>query len=57
MQIQLTEEQQKERGQLIADVLKLRKDPEHKDRYQTTWGTKTALGIFLVVERIIQEGK
>jgi hypothetical protein len=53
----LSEETQAKRGQLLAEVLKLKKDPEHKDRFQTTWGTKTALGVFATVHRIVVEGQ
>ncbi len=52
----LTEQQEAERGALLAHVLKLRKDSEHKDRWQTTWGTKTDLGLFRTVKRIVEEG-
>jgi hypothetical protein len=53
----LNEETQAARGQLLAEVLKLRKDSEHKDRFQTTWGSKTAIGVFATVRRIVDEGQ
>lgn len=48
------EHEETKRGELIAEVLKLKK----KDgRYLTTWGTKTALGLFRTVERLVKDGK
>ncbi len=35
---------------LLWDSLK--RDPEHKDRRQTGWGTKTQLGLVACIERI-----
>lgn len=42
----------------ILDLLwdTLRNDPEHKDRKQTGWGTKTKAGLILCIERICEEG-
>ena len=37
----------------IVTLLNLKKDKEHKDRYITAWGSKTYLGIYLVLERVI----
>jgi hypothetical protein len=33
------------KGEAIAKALRLRRDPDHADRYQTEWGSKTALGL------------
>lgn len=33
------------KGEAIAKALHLRRDPDHADRYQTEWGSKTALGL------------
>jgi len=41
-------------GREISSALKLRKDPEHKDRWQTEWGTKTNIGIARVVASMIE---
>lgn len=38
---------------LLWDYLK--KDPEHKDRRQTSFGTKTKQGLFASIKRIIAE--
>lgn len=32
-------------GRVLAETLKLKRDPEHKDRWQTTWGSKTNAGL------------
>lgn len=42
-------------GANVARILQLRRDREHRDRFQTTWGSKTALGIFHTVMRIAEE--
>lgn len=53
----LTEQQETQCGQLIADVLSLRRHSIERGRYSTEWGSKTALGIFRMVKRIIEEGE
>ena len=60
----LTEAEETRRGLLIASILHLKpiavKDMyPAKDfgRYHTAWGTKTALGLFRTVERIIKDGE
>lgn len=40
-------------GQEIADMLMLRKT--NNGRYETTWGDKTPLGLYLTLKRIIEE--
>jgi hypothetical protein len=58
----LTEQQEQERGIEIARVLELKfaKDSNGKrwkpDRYYTTHGNKTALGLFRTLEHIITKG-
>lgn len=32
-------------GQALADALKLKTDVQHKDRFETAWGSKTVLGV------------
>ena len=54
---QIAEEEERRRGQMLADALKLKKDPDYKDRYETAWGTKTALGLFRTIKDIIERGK
>ncbi len=53
----LCEQEQIRRGELIAEVLNLKRDREHRDRYCTTWGTKTAMGLFLTIERLVRDGQ
>lgn len=50
-----TEEQKARQGVEIATLFKLRRSQEHKDRYLTSWGTKTAIGVFEVIRRIGRE--
>ena len=40
--------------ELLWDHLK--RDPEHRDRRQTGWGTKTLRGLVACIEHIISEG-
>ncbi len=41
-------------GRDIAELLRLKQD--ENGRYDTAWGTKTDLGIYLYIERIIKKG-
>ena len=56
----LTQEEKIKTGKRLADVLKLKshyayaKDEENL-RYDTAWGTKTALGVYETINRIIEE--
>ena len=50
-----TEQQEEMVIDLLWDYLK--PDPEHEDRVQTGFGTKTRLGLIACVERIAREGK
>ncbi len=42
---------------LILELLwdHLKKDPKHKDRRQTGWGTKTEIGLIACIDRIVGE--
>lgn len=41
-----TRDEEAERiGEAIAHALHLRRDPEHRHRWQTTWGSKTSIGL------------
>ena len=40
------------RGELLAEILMLKKK-SNNGRYDTTWGDKTAIGLFLTVEHIV----
>lgn len=58
---ELTEAEETRRGQIIAEMLRLKKDTFFSHvpvpRYKTEWGAKTALGLFRSVERIILDGE
>ena len=56
----LTTQEEIRRGELLATVLHLRKHKGATDsepRYQTDWGSKTALGLYRTVERILLDGE
>jgi hypothetical protein len=40
-------------GKNLARILKLKKDRTHTDRWQTEWGTKSNIGLYLTVKRLI----
>jgi len=42
-------------GELLANLLHLKKND--KGRYDTAWGDKTALGLYLTIKRVIDEGE
>jgi hypothetical protein len=50
-------EEQDAIGKRIATIFKLKRDKEHKDRYQTEWGSKTAVGIFNTFLRLAEDIK
>lgn len=52
----ISEAEEARRGQLLAEILGL-KLKRGTDRYSTTWGDKTALGLFRLVERIMLDGE
>lgn len=45
--------QQQLAGEKLIEVLQLRR--KANDRVNTTWGDKTAMGLYLTVKRIIEE--
>lgn len=51
----MNEEQEIKKGEEWADILMLRKDANNKGRYKTSWGSKTALGIFKTICRLVNE--
>lgn len=51
----LPESEETRRGQLLVDVLCLRPSKE-KGRYHTQWGTKTPLGLYRTIKRIVEQG-
>lgn len=54
--IELSEDKKIEIGQKIIDILMLKEDKGYTPkRYKTTWGNKTALGIYGTVKRLLEE--
>jgi len=53
----LNEAEEARRGALLAKILRLRRDRQDRDRWQTDWGTKTDLGLFRTVARIVEDGE
>lgn len=51
----LSEETAEKLGAEIAGIFKLRRDSEHKDRWQTTWGSKTNKGIARSVVALVEK--
>ena len=50
-----TDEEKEQIGQAIAEMLCMKKSKTEKGRYQTTWGTKTGIGIFETIKRLSAE--
>jgi hypothetical protein len=53
----ISEKEEIRRGELIAQVLKLKRSKEYPDRFNTEWGTKTPLGLFRIINRIVLDGE
>lgn len=53
MKTQLTEDQEAAIGRQLASVLRLRRDSRNKEHWGTDWGSKTNLGIYRMVKRIM----
>lgn len=53
----LTEEEQIAYGELFAKLLKMKKNKEHKDRWDTAWGTKTNLGLYRTIKRLVEDAE
>ncbi len=52
---ELSETEETKRGALIAEILKLKASKEN-GRFFTTWGDKTALGLFRTIQGIVEGG-
>ncbi len=50
-----TNEEQTEIGKEIAKLFRLKKDRKYKGRFQTTWGSKTGIGIFQTILRLADD--
>ncbi len=46
----------KRRGEMIAEVLRIPVNPEN-GRYWTQWGDKTAIGLYEVTKRLVEDGQ
>lgn len=64
--IELTEAEEAKRGAVLASMLNLKEAkqttahgvlPFDPPRYSTEWGTKTALGLFRTIKRIVEDGE
>ena len=58
----LSEDEERRRGKLIATILRLRvirkeNGGDFSELYRTEWGTKTALGLFRTMERLVLDGE
>jgi hypothetical protein len=51
----MSDEQRKQLLELLWGYMK--RDPEHIDRVQTGWGTKTQEGLVACIERIVTTGE
>lgn len=61
---ELTEAEETKRGTALVEMLELLPMRQtqaeirtHGRRYRTSWGTKTALGLFRSVKRIVEDGE
>jgi len=52
---QLTDQEKADLGKEWANILMLKRSPDHRDRYLTTWGDKTARGIYEVINRLVYQ--
>jgi hypothetical protein len=54
---EISEAEETRRGEELCRVLKLRREPGETGRYRTAWGSKTPLGIFRTVKRLVLDGE
>lgn len=52
-----TPEQMDEIGKRLAQALRLRRDREYPQRWQTDWGIKTNIGIYLTLREMINRAE
>jgi len=50
----MNKEQQAQKGKEIAELLNLKRCKDFPDRYDTSGGTKTDLGLYLTIKRIME---
>jgi hypothetical protein len=53
----IAEPEEARRGALIREVLGLRKSRDNPTVVNTTWGTKTDIGLFRVMQRLVIDGE
>jgi len=54
--MEISEQKKILKGEKIAEILMLREDKGYSPkRYKTTWGNKTALGLYATIKRLIEE--
>jgi cytochrome c peroxidase len=51
----LTDKEMNAIGDEIAEILCMRRDPNYRDRWKTTWGNKTGLGLIHTLQRILKD--
>lgn len=51
-----TEQEQAALGRRFAKTFGMRRDKEHPDRWRTSEGTKTDLGLYRTVKRMLDSG-
>lgn len=49
----MSDEQMTQYGNALVVALYLKRDSTHRDRWLTAWGTKTGLGLYLTIKRMI----
>lgn len=54
---ELSDSEKKERGEKIAEAFGLCRHPGASDRYSTTWGSKSSIGVYEVAKRLVEKGK
>jgi hypothetical protein len=53
----INETEETRRGELIVQILMLEPSRRESGRYETEWGTKTPLGLYRTIKRIIEKGE
>lgn len=54
--MELSEQEKIKMGEQIAEIFMLREDKGYTPkRYKTTWGNKTALGVYATMKGLVEE--
>lgn len=51
------DEHEERRGELLVSLLDLKRTQQYPDRVYTSGGTKTTLGLYRTVKRLIEKGE